>query len=100
MGTQRKRKVYSNEFKTSAVMMVTEQGRRLSEVARELGISEQMLHNWKKVLKDKECGAFPGKGKMGPHEAEVKALRKEIVKLTEERDILKKAAKFFMNEHG
>lgn len=100
MGTQRKRKVYSNEFKTSAVMMVTEQGRRLSEVSRELGISEQMLHNWKRTIKEKEEGAFPGKGKMGPHEAELKALKKEIARLTEERDILKKAAKFFMNEHG
>lgn len=100
MGTQRKRKVYSNEFKTSAVMMVTEQRRRISEVARELGINEQMLHNWKRAIKEKEEEAFPGKGKMGPHESELKALRKEIARLQEERDILKKAAKFFMNEHG
>ena len=100
MGTQKERKVYSKEFKESAVMMTTEHGRRVSEVARDLGISEQMLHNWKRKLKEKEDGAFPGKGRLSPQGAEVKDLKKEIARLKEERDILKKAAKFFMNEHG
>ena len=100
MGTQKERKVYSKEFKESAVSMVSEQGHRVSEVARDLGISEPMLHNWKRALKDKEAGAFPGKGRLSPQEAEVQNLKKEIARLKEERDILKKAAKFFMNEHG
>jgi transposase len=100
MGTQKERKVYSKEFKESAVRMVTEQGRRASEVARDLGISEPMLHNWKRKLQDKNENAFPGKGRLSPQEAEVKDLKKEIARLKEERDILKKAAKFFINEHG
>jgi len=100
MGTQTERKVYSKEFKESAVRMVTEQGRKASEVARDLGISEQMLHNWKRKLQDKNDNAFPGKGRLSPQEAEVRDLKKEIARLKEERDILKKAAKFFMNEHG
>ncbi len=100
MGAEKKRKVYSKEYKESAVRLVTEQGRRASEVARDLGISEAMLHNWKaKLLKDKDQ-AFPGNGKLSPHDQEVKALKREIARLKEERDILKKAAKFFMNEGG
>ena len=100
MGTSKERKVYSKEFKESAVSMVTEQGRKVSEVARELGISEQMLHNWKRVFREKEGRAFPGKGRLTPQEAEVRALKREIARLKEERDILKKAAKFFMQESG
>jgi transposase len=100
MGTQKVRKVYSKEFKESAVRMVTEQGRRASEVARDLGISEQMLHTWKRKIEEKAEVAFPGKGRLRPQEAEVRDLKKEIARLKEEIDILKKAAKFFMNEHG
>jgi transposase-like protein len=46
-----------------------------------------MLHNWKRQIREKEDGAFPGKGKMSPQEAEVKALKKEIARLKEEHDI-------------
>lgn len=100
MGSQTVRKAYSKEFKESAVRMVTEQGRKASEIARDLGINEQMLYNWKRKLQDKNENAFPGKGKISPQESEVKDLKKEIARLKEERDILKKAAMFFMNDHG
>ena len=102
MKTGTTKKVYSKEFKSSAVMMITEQGRRVSEVARELGINEQMLHSWKRAVREKEQenGAFPGKGKFNPHEEENRKLKREIIRLKEERDILKKAAKFFLNESG
>lgn len=99
MGTPKGRKIYSKEFKESSVRMVTEQGRRVSEVARDLGISEQMLHNWKKAFRER-TEAFPGKGKLSAHESEIRALKREISRLKEERDILKKAAKYFMNEPG
>jgi transposase len=76
-----KRKVYSKEFKESAVGIITEQHRKVSEVARDLGITEQMLHNWKRALQDKRENAFPGKGKLRPEEVEVKDLKKEIARL-------------------
>lgn len=100
MGTQKVRKSYSKEFKESAVQMITDQGRRKAEVARDLGISESMLNNWKNQLREKSDNAFPGKGKLSPQEAEVRDLKKEIARLKEERDILKKAAVFFINDHG
>lgn len=100
MRLQKERKVYSKEFKESAVLMVTEQGKKTSEVSRDLGISEQLLHKWKRQIKERHDNVFPGKGKLSPAEAEVRELQKEIVRLKEERDILKKAAKFFINDHG
>jgi transposase len=80
--------------------MITEQNRKVSEVARDLGISQQMLHTWKRTYQDKNDNAFPGKGKLSLQETEVRDLKKEIARLKEERDILKKAAKFFINDHG
>jgi transposase len=88
MVTQKDRKVYSKVFKVISVRMVTEQGRSVSEVARNLGINEQMLNNWKKNLEENEDCTFPDKCSLNPHESEVRDLKQEIVKLMEERDIL------------
>jgi transposase len=42
--------------------------------------------------------AFPGQGQMKPEQAELARLRREIIKLKTERDILKKAAAYFAKE--
>jgi len=42
-----KRKTYSQSYKRKAVLMVVDQGRVSAEVARELGISKNLLYNWK-----------------------------------------------------
>lgn len=100
MSLQRERKVYSREFKESAVAMVTEQGRRVSEVARDLGLTEKLLHKWKSALSEKKDNAFPGHGsKLGQDDLLRKVMR-ENARLKEECDILKKAAKFFLCDHG
>ncbi len=44
----KKSRQYTKEFKTEAVRLIVEEGRRISEVARELGIAENLLHRWKK----------------------------------------------------
>ncbi|MCX6153697.1 MAG: transposase [Candidatus Kapabacteria bacterium] len=100
MGTTTQRKVYSREFKISAVSMITEKGQRISEVVRNLGVNEQLLSKWKSRLQAKETGAFPGKGKLSPQEEEIRYLKKENARLSQERDILKKVAKYFLHDHG
>ena len=44
---KQKRRKYTNEFKEEVVKMVTEQGNRLSETARNLGINESLIRRWK-----------------------------------------------------
>jgi transposase len=91
----KKRREYSREFKEEAVRMVTDGGRKVAEVARNLGIHENMLHVWKRnYLKDAE-ERFPGKGKLKPSDEEVRRLQKEVIDLREEREILKKALAIF-----
>jgi transposase len=95
MGT---RKSYSKEFKVNAVRMISEEGRRASEVARDLGISYNMLHNWKRKLQEDHEEAFPGHGKLKPNDDYILKLERENKRLKDERDILKKAAIFFAKE--
>jgi transposase len=94
----RPRRTYSPEFKTEAVKLVTEQGYSVAEAARSLGISENLIRNWKQALLDQGEHAFPGQGRLSPHEQELARLRAENKRLLAERDILKKAAAFFARE--
>lgn len=96
MGTQRKS--YSREFKINAVRMITEEHRKATEVARELGIHENLIYNWKKKYLEDKDESFPGKGNLKSKDDYVKKLEKEVKRLRDERDILKKAAQFFAKE--
>jgi|APFre7841882793_1041355.scaffolds.fasta_scaffold23631_2 transposase len=97
MSEQNKR-TYTPEFKREAVRLVTEQGYKVTEAARNLGINPNVLARWKIQLTSEGTNAFPGKGRLTPEKEELQRLRKENQRLRMERDILKKAAAFFANE--
>jgi len=86
-----KRRRFSKEFKTEAVLMVVEQGRDLYDVAQALEIRPDMLRKWKRKLEQDGSGAFPGSGRLKPEDEELRRLRREVARLRMERDILKKA---------
>ena len=94
----RTRRIYTPEFKVEAVKLVTEQGYSVAEAARSLGLSDNLLRNWKQALKDQGDQAFPGNGNRPALEQELARLRAENKRLLAERDILKKAAAFFARE--
>jgi transposase len=93
-----KRKSYSKQFKIDAVRLVTEEGYKISEAARNLEIHPNVLRKWKDQLKCGSDQAFPGKGHMTPEKEELHRLREENKRLRMEREILKKAAAFFAKE--
>jgi transposase len=97
MSEQNKR-TYTPEFKKDALRLITEQGYKVTEAARNLGINPSVLARWKSQLVSEGTNAFPGKGRLSPEQEELKRLRKENQRLKMERDILKKAAAFFANE--
>lgn len=95
MGETKGRRKYDREFKEDAIRLIVDGGRPVREVARDLGIHENMLSRWKKeYLQDKEH-SFPGKGHMKPHEEELFKLKRRIADLEEDRAILKKALAIF-----
>ena len=84
---ENKRKSYDQEFKISAVKMVTEGGMSASRVSRDLGINENSLYKWKKQYLEDQQNAFPGKGRMKPEEEELRKVKKELARVTMERGI-------------
>ena len=92
------RRDYTREFKVEAVRRITDEGRSLAEVARELGLGESLLRSWKQALADEGAQAFPGKGHLPAVEEELRRLRAENQRLRMEREILKKATAFFARE--
>ena len=91
-----KRRKYSDEFKREAVQLTTHPGVTKSQIARELGINPNMLGRWCRELQLGGSKAFPGQGHA--HDEEVARLRRELSRVTKERDFLKEAAAYFAKE--
>jgi transposase len=91
---------FTPEFKRDAVQLVTEKGMPVRKVARELDIHPNLLHIWKRKFLAQGDKAFTGKGRVKPEQAEMRRLRKELEKVKEERDILKKALVMFSKQSG
>ena len=89
------RRRFSREFKAEAVRMVREGGLNLAEVAKDLEIRPDMLRRWKRQVETAGVGAFPGSGRLAPDDEEARRLRRELQRVREERDILKKALAIF-----
>jgi transposase len=94
----KKRSQYAKEYKVEAVRFIAEEGRPISEVARELGVAQSLLHRWKKKSEEGKIDPFPCKGRLSPEDEELRQLRRENKRLRMERDILKKAVVIFSEE--
>ena len=92
------RKQFTPEFKREAVQLLEGGSRPASTIARELGIARNQLYKWQTELRARGGGAFPGSGARKERTTEVARLKRELARVTEERDILKKAAVFFAKE--
>lgn len=86
-------KRYTDEFKKEAVKQVNERGYSVTEVAERLGITANSLYTWMKRF-----GAKATKDTGADSKAEIAKLKSELRRVTEERDILKKAAAYFAND--
>ena len=92
------RRRFSREFKIEAVRLVKDRGVSVAQAARDLDVHENVLRKWVKEFGADPAHSFPGHGQMKPEQQEIERLRREVVKLKAERDILKKAAAYFAKE--
>src|SRR5690349_20694739 len=92
-------KVYSKEVKEEAVRLAETSGKPIAQIARELGISDSAIHGWRKESSEKGKEAFPGKGHQTDAEEEIRRLKRELERVQQERDILKKVVSIFSQDH-
>jgi transposase len=88
---KRARKQYDEAFKRDAVALVTEQGYKLSEAGRRLGINPNLISRWKQELEPDPTG----QRLTADERAELTRLRRENKQLQMETEILKKATAYF-----
>ncbi len=92
---QRVHKTYTLGFKREAVRLAQTSGKPITQVARELGISDSSIHQWRKELAEHDPEAFPGSGHQTALEVENHQLKREMERTRQERDILKKTVIIF-----
>ncbi|WP_420820281.1 IS3 family transposase [Seongchinamella sediminis] len=80
------RRRYSPEYKQEAVRLVQQSDTPVSEIARNLGINDNMLRRWVKQASEPGKSAFPGHG--NPRDEEVARLQRELRQVKKERDFL------------
>ena len=87
--------IFTTEFKREAVQLAQRSRKPKAQIARELGISDSALYSWCKQSAEHGGEAFPGKGHQTPFEEENHRLKRELERVQQERDILKKALGIF-----
>ena len=85
------RRRFTREFKLEAVRLIKERGVSFAQASHDLSVHQSQLRSWVKALAADPQHAFPGQGQMKPEQLEIAQLKREVIKLKAERDILKKS---------
>jgi transposase len=87
---------YTEEFKVEAIKQITERHHSVADVAERLGVSTHSLYKWLKYYSAQSGSP----AQLNDQQAEIRQLKAELKRVTEERDILKKAAAYFAKQSG
>jgi len=96
--SRKPRRTFTEEQRTEAVRIAKASGKPVAQVARELGLCTSALRNW--ILREETASAGALGTLTSDERAELKQLRKELKRVTMERDFLKKATAYFARETG
>ena len=92
----RKRRRFTAEYKAEAVKRLEEGGQSLQQVAAELGVHANQLRGWRN--EQRAAGSAEALARQKAEAAELARLRREVRRLEQENEVLKKAAAFFARE--
>lgn len=84
---------FTEDFKLDAIKQITERGYSVAEVSQRLGVSTHSLYAWMK-----RYVASLGTAEKDDHSSEIRRLKQELTRVTEERDILKTATAYFAKD--
>lgn len=94
---KRKRRTFTKEFKAEVVGLCERGDRTASQVARDLDLTESAVRTWVRQA-EVDRGEGPAEALTTDEREELRRLRRENRQLREDREILKKAAAFFVKE--
>ncbi|MBV1700004.1 MAG: transposase [Hyphomicrobiales bacterium] len=92
------RRKFTREFKLEAVRLIEQRGVSYTQASQDLSVHQSQLRGRVKALADDPQHAFPGQRQMKPERLEIAQLKRDVIRLKAERDILKKAAAYFVKE--
>jgi transposase len=87
---------FTPEFKEEAVRQVVDRGHAVAQVSARLGVSAHSLYKWVKAIKPDKAEKHAAE--LIEAKSEILKLRAQLRRTEEERDILKKAARYFAKE--
>lgn len=85
------RRQFTREFKLEIVRKLVDGERSQAQLCEEYELRRSQIHLWRKEFLTKQDQAFPGSGYLHPADSEISELRRQLQRVTAERDILKKA---------
>ena len=91
----KRQRTFTKEFNLEAVQLVKSSHQPLAQIARELGIADSTLHQWRQLFDSQGAQAFPGSGHQTAEVEEIRRLKREVETLPQERDMLRKALGIF-----
>jgi transposase len=98
MGKKRGRTAYTEDFRREAVRLAEREPERVARIARDLDVHPDTLRSWLRRARSQQDGSIVPAARALTLEEENRRLRRENARLTEERDILKKATAFFARD--
>ena len=95
---KRTRRRFSPEFKLEAAQLVVDQGRSLREACEAMGVAKSSMESWVRQLRSERAGGTPQGTPLTPDQRRIRELEKQLRRVEEEKEILKKATALLMSD--
>jgi len=92
------KKRFTPEYKEEIIKLVTERKKKISEVAKDIGVTSTSIRRWITQYGEYGKDAFPGKGNLRAEDDKIRKLMRDNIDLKEENEILKKAMAIFSRD--
>lgn len=89
---------FTPEYKKEIIKLVTERRKKISELAKDIGVTPASVRRWIKQYSEYGKDAFPGKGNLMSEDEKIRKLLRDNIDLKEENEILKKAMAIFSRD--
>ncbi|ACJ28938.1 ISSwp4, transposase OrfA [Shewanella piezotolerans WP3] len=96
--TKRTRRLFSAEFKLESAQLVLDQNYSIVEAAQAMNVGKSTMDKWVRQLREERQGKQPKASPISPEQIEIRELKKQLARLQEHNEILKKATALLMSD--